>query len=62
MQIGEYLERLKDGLHGALYIGSADPSVQQDSYLLAASGQSIEGIVPCTSSGHILVYYVMTCL
>lgn len=55
MQIGEYLERLKDGLHGSLYIGSADPTVQQDSYLLAASGQHIKGLVPCTSSGEMLI-------
>lgn len=49
--MSEYLALIKDGLHGAIYLGSVDEQQQLDGYLLAASGQSIRGILTAINSG-----------
>lgn len=44
------MAKLKDGMHGTVYMGSADPKGKQDGYLIASSGESIGTIGLCSSS------------
>jgi hypothetical protein len=49
--VGGFLQQLKNGLHGTLFIASADETGVQDGLLIAASNASMEHITQCSYSG-----------